>query len=88
MNIGDVLQKELVRVKAKGTSPEMRLREDAGLTSLALIQVLTRLCTHFSIDIYSLSDRDFATMTTVGDLEALVRARVSEPAAAADAGSA
>lgn len=85
MSITDVLQKELVRVKAKATAPEMRLREDAGLTSLALIQLLTRLCQHFSIDIYSLSDRDFATMTTIADLEALVRARATQSADAPSA---
>ena len=81
MNIGEIVERELVRVKAKATGPDMRLREDAGLSSLALIQVLTRLCKACSIDIYSLSDQDFAGMKTVGDLTSLVQARVADSTA-------
>lgn len=79
MSVLEVVQEELARAKAKATGAELRLREDAGLSSLALIQVLTRLCQRLDIDIYSLSDRDFAGMATVGDLAELMQARAPAP---------
>lgn len=68
MNISDLVKAELVRVKAKATAAEARLREDAGLTSLATIQVMSVLCKKLNINIYSLSERDFAKVKTIGDL--------------------
>jgi acyl carrier protein len=82
MSVLEAVQQELARAKAKATGPEMRLREDAGLSSLALIQVLTRLCQRLEVDIYSLSDRDFAGMATVGDLAGLMQSRL--PASAGE----
>ncbi len=59
--------------------PEDDLREDLGLDSLAMIELLFKIEEAFDLEI---PNDDLSKITTVGDVVAYVEARVGSPASA------
>jgi acyl carrier protein len=85
------LKRDVSRIR-----PEDRLREDLGLDSLAMIELLFKIEEHFDLEI---PNEDLSRITTVADVTAYVEeklgrrpapapAAVAAPVAAAAAGSA
>lgn len=59
-------------------NPAAHLRDDLGLTSLNMIDLLTNVCRILDVDVNELSDVDLANVNTVADVVALM-ARVHSP---------
>ncbi len=60
---------------AAGLSPENRLREDLGLSSLRTVDLIIRLEDTFEI---AVSDDDLADLITLGDVAALIERLVAD----------
>ncbi|RKH51785.1 acyl carrier protein [Corallococcus interemptor] len=64
--------RQLNQVAAGATfGQDTDLRNVLGLSSLALVSVLTQLCEAFNVDMLTLTDADLAKLDTVGDLVGL-----------------
>jgi len=50
---------------------EMRLAEDLGISSLAMVSIITELCDVFQVDVFTFDDANLLTLRTVGDLVTL-----------------
>src|SRR5687767_3361317 len=57
--------------------PEDRLREDLGLDSLAMIELLFKIEEHFDLEI---PNEDLSRITTVADVTAYVEEKLGAPA--------
>ena len=62
--------------------PEDRLREDLGLDSLAMIELLFKIEEHFDLEI---PNEDLSRITTVADVTAYVEEKLGAPASTAAA---
>lgn len=63
----DILNKQKINI-----SDCSFLKEDLGLDSISIVQVLTQICHEFKIDILSISDFDLIQLKTVNDLINLI----------------
>ena len=63
--------------------PQDRLREDLGLDSLAMIELLFKIEEHFDLEI---PNEDLSRVTTVADVTAYVEEKLGATAAPAAAG--
>jgi len=48
------------------------LKQDLGLDSISIVQVLSGICDHFEIDILNISDLDLINLNSVNDLITLI----------------
>jgi acyl carrier protein len=64
----------------------MRLAEELGISSLAMVVIITELADLFGIDIFEFADADLLTLQTVGDVVTFFtgRQRANQAAAADD----
>jgi acyl carrier protein len=68
--IADILADRRTR---RPIEPRSLLRDELGLTSLNMIELLTNVCRDLGVDVTQLSDVDLARMKSVEDVIAVVQ---------------
>ena len=71
-NILDYIKKKLC---SKSVQPSSLIKEDLGIDSISLVNLLTELCTEFDVDMMTLSDSDLIKVATITDLIALISSK-------------